>query len=407
MKTTFHFVGVFAVAVILLQPAAYGLKIASIPRLTYSPGKIEYFQFIRGGVGADYHQNPEFYQLSDGEVVMHWYAYDFDECSPNSVLLFSSSRDRGLSWSDPQVFMADYPAGAPSTVKMVRIPQAKETLMFFSKTRHAIEVDEERRVATRGSNYFEAQTRLFLRRSRDGGRTFDHGEELPYRLVAGGKELPGIGFYGAIDDALWLQSGRIVAAFMFMDPVRSDARKKVQHFSLACLFSDDGGRNWHRSNEITLDSPRGAMESQIVETEPDRLLCVFRTKTGYVHQSVSNDGGQSWSEPEPTSLASPESMVRMIKLQSGNLLVVWNNVSSKTQRPRHPLVAALSKDDGRTWSEPRVIAEETGANQLSNHGVIQLDDGRILLGISHYRDVRPMTSDLDLAILDEAALLGR
>ena len=49
-----------------------------------------------------------------------------------------------------------------------------------------------------------------------------------------------------------------------------------------------------------------------------------------------------------------------------------------------------------------MIATETGSNQLSNHGLIQLDDGRILLGISHYRDVRPMTGDLDMAIFDIA-----
>jgi hypothetical protein len=48
-----------------------------------------------------------------------------------------------------------------------------------------------------------------------------------------------------------------------------------------------------------------------------------------------------------------------------------------------------------------MIADETGTNQLSNHALAQLDDGRILLGISHYHDIRPMTSDLDLAIFDE------
>jgi hypothetical protein len=98
-------------------------------------------------------------------------------------------------------------------------------------------------------------------------------------------------------------------------------------------------------------------------------------------------------------------MARMIKLQSGSLLVVWNNVSSTTQEPRYPLVAAVSGDGGRTWGRRKQIATEAGANQLSNHGLIQLDDGRILLGISHYRDVRPMTSDLDLAVFDEAWLL--
>jgi len=91
----------------------------------------------------------------------------------------------------------------------------------------------------------------------------------------------------------------------------------------------------------------------------------------------------------------------MIKLQSGKLLVVWNNVSSTTQEPRHPLAATISTDGGKTWSEPRIIADETGPNQLSNHSLIQIEDGRILLGISHYRAVRPYTSDLDVALFDE------
>jgi sialidase-1 len=173
------------------------------------------------------------------------------------------------------------------------------------------------------------------------------------------------------------------------------------------MLSDDEGRTWRRSREITVDTPRGVMEMQIVETAPDRLFCLFRTKGGYLYQTFSEDGGETWSKSVPSPLPAPESMARMIKLQSGNLLVVWNNVSSTTQQPRHPLSAALSKDSGRTWGAPKVIAEEAGANQLSNHGLIELDDGRILLGISHYRDVRPMTSDLDMAIFDEIWLAAQ
>ena len=150
-----------------------------------------------------------------------------------------------------------------------------------------------------------------------------------------------------------------------------------------------------------MDTPRGVMEPRIVETAPDRLFCLFRTKGGYLYQTVSEDGGETWSASVPSPLPAPESMAQMIRLRSGNLLVVWNNVSSTTQQPRHPLAAVLSKDGGRTWGAAKVIADETGSHQLSNHGLIQLDDGRVLLGISHYRDVRPMTSDLDMAIFDE------
>jgi len=381
------------------------MKIARIAPLTYTPGELEYFSFIRGGIGADYHQEPRFEQFADGEVMLRWAAYDFDECSNNAVKLYSVSKDRGLTWSDPQIYMADYPGGVPYFLTTLRLQDSKDVLMLYTRTRHApIEEDEERRVMIAGSDYFQSQTRLFLRRSTDGGRTYDHGEELPYQLVAGGKELPGVGFYGSADELIQLQSGRLVAAFMFMDPARSNPATGDQHYTGACLLSDDGGHTWRRSSEITVDTLRGVMELQIVETEPDRLFCLFRTKGGYVYQTISEDGGETWSASIPSPLPAPESMTRMIRLRSGNLLAVWNNISSVTQQPRHPLAAAISKDGGRSWEPPKIIADETGENQLSNHGVIQLDDGRILLGISHYRATRPMSSDLDLAIFDEVWL---
>lgn len=382
------------------------MKIATIPPLTYKPGKLTYFQFIRGGVGADYHQGPSFFRFANGTVRVIWGAYDFDECSPNGVALYSDSKDRGITWSNPQVYVADYPGG-PLGGPILGLRGNREAVMYVVQARHAIEVDESRRVATACANYFNTRSHVYVRRSVDGGQTFDHGRELPWQEITGGKSLPGGGMYYGDVSLLQLESGRILAAGNFLDPARSDATKGVwegQHFTGVCMISDDGGKAWRRSAEISVDTPRGVMEMQIVETAPDRLFCLFRTKGGCLYQTASEDGGETWSRSVPSVLPAPESMPRMIKLQSGNLLLVWNNVSSTTQHPRHPLAATLSRDGGRTWAAPKVIADETGTNHLSNHGMIQLDDGRILLGISHYRDVRPMTSDLDLAIFDEAWL---
>ena len=336
--------------------------------------------------------------------MMHWSAYDYDECSPNCVSLFRFPGSRADVVRSAGVY------GRLSGRSAIRSENGASSRN--QRGANVLFEDSSRDSSGRGARRHYRRKQLLRGQNTVIHPTFPrrlaerlaHGQELPYQLVMGDRELPNIGFYGSIDDVLRLRSGRIVVAFMFMDPERSNAQTRVQHYALVCLFSDDGGRTWNRSGEITVDTPRGAMECQIVETDPDRLLCLFRTKAGYVYQSVSDDGGESWSPSEPTSLPSPESMVRMIRLQSGKLLVVWNNVSSTSQQPRHPLVAALSKMAGVTWGEPRIIAEETGTNQLSNHGMVQLDDGRILLGISHYRDVRPMTSDLDLAILDEQAL---
>ncbi|MFH1568433.1 MAG: sialidase family protein, partial [Gemmatimonadota bacterium] len=78
--------------------------------------------------------------------------------------------------------------------------------------------------------------------------------------------------------------------------------------------------------------------------------------------------------------------------------------SSPTQQPRHPLAAALSADGGRTWDAPRVLADEVGANQLSNFNHLQTADGRILVCTSHYRAQLPNSSDLDLLVFDEGWL---
>jgi len=381
------------------------MKIARIAPLVYTPGKLEYSCFIRGGVGADYHQGPTFHQFPNGELLVFWSAYDYDECSNHSVKLFCTSKDRGITWSDPQVYSADFCGGVPDFMTMLPLRGTKNVLMIACRMFHHIQVDETTRMATQHSNYFNDRTLAYIRRSTDDGRTFDLGTPIPSALICGGRFLAGNGIYGSNDSFIQLESGRIIAAFMFLDPARSGSQPWEQHYTNVTLFSDDLGNTWTRGGEIHVDTKRGVMETQIVETSPNRLFCLFRTAGGFLYETTSENGGESWSVSKPSPLPAPESLSRMIKLQSGNLLVVWNNVSSTSQHPRHPLVASISKDGGRTWGPARVIARESGSNQLSNHGVIQLDDGRIVLGISHYHDVRPMTSDLDMALFDEAWLL--
>jgi hypothetical protein len=273
--------------------------ITNIRSMDYKPGELSYYQFIRGGIGSDYHQEPKFYQYADGRVLMYWSAYDYDECSGNAVKLYSVSEDRGLTWSDPQVFMADFLGGVPYFVHMLRLRDSSKTLMLHTRTRHHIEVDRKTHRLVRGSNYFKSSTRIFLKISEDGGETFDHGKEIPWSLISGGKELPYTKFYGSIDNVIQLSSGRIIAAFTFMDPERiGDLSNPVQHFTGACLLSDDEGETWRRSGEIISTTPRGVMEIQMAEIAPNKLIAMFRTKGGYVYRTYSSDGGETWSESE-------------------------------------------------------------------------------------------------------------
>ncbi|MCK5757945.1 MAG: exo-alpha-sialidase, partial [Clostridiales bacterium] len=325
------------------------MKITSITPMNYTKGELNYFQFIRGGVGADCHQGPSFYQFKNGGVQIRWGAYDIQECSGDTASLYCTTYDMGITWSDPQII--NFLGGTPER-EIVQLKNTNKAISFGCVTRHNLVVDEKTKKVTSHSNYFNASTRVYLRRSDDGGDTFGMPEEISYLLISGNKELANVGFYAGVDNAFQLESGRIIVAYTFMDPERIGDSNDVQaqHYTGACILSDDEGKTWRRSQEIVSTTQRGVMELQMVETAPNKIFALFRTKSGYVYQTISDDGGETWSESIPSPLTAPESMTRMIKLKNGNILVTRNSISSKTQYPRHPITASISTDGGVTWS---------------------------------------------------------
>ena len=116
------------------------------------------------------------------------------------------------------------------------------------------------------------------------------------------------------------------------------------------FYSDDDFRTWHLSEDTMTAPGRGAHEPSIVELRDGRLLCLLRTTEGCVHRSFSADQGVHWSAPQPTPLEAPDSPPLLCRIPStGDLLVVWNNIKSHTGRPRTPLTAAISRDEGESW----------------------------------------------------------
>ena len=83
-------------------------------------------------------------------------------------------------------------------------------------------------------------------------------------------------------------------------------------------------------------------------TTADSSAC-FVTQTSAVLQYF-DDGGDHWTEPAPTVLTAPESPALVKRIPTtGDLLVLWNNIASKSNWPRTPLTAAISTDEGQTW----------------------------------------------------------
>lgn len=70
----------------------------------------------------------------------------------------------------------------------------------------------------------------------------------------------------------------------------------------------------------------------------------------------------------------------MIKLQSGRILVVYNECTAHSNRNGTHITMRISDDDGLTWSEKQYIGEETQhGDQWNSIRVNQLKNGKIIL----------------------------
>ena len=172
-----------------------------------------------------------------------------------------------------------------------------------------------------------------------------------------------LGYYVVNNDrVVQLRGGRIVVPAAWHRPV--EGKQFNPRATAVCFLSDDEGRTWRRGR-ATLDPPgrgnSGLQEPAVVELKDGRLMMLCRTDLGCQYRSHSPDGGETWTAAEPTDLRSPLSPASVERIPStGDLLVVWNDhaVVPALEGNRTPLCAAVSRDDGKTWSRPRVIESD-------------------------------------------------
>jgi predicted neuraminidase len=135
-------------------------------------------------------------------------------------------------------------------------------------------------------------------------------------------------------------------------------------------------RIWSPSNKVL--SRLGNLQAAAVELEPGHLLALCRRggdyepgSDGHVVQTESRDGGRTWTPGTETQFPNPNAAVELIKLQSGNLLFIYNH----SMDHRTPLRAVLSTDGGNTW--PRQLDIASGPGSFSYPTAIQTRDRRI------------------------------
>jgi hypothetical protein len=228
--------------------------------------------------------------------------------------------------------------------------------------------------------YGSGQTPLFghsyYRRSIDDGKTW--GDQL---IVT-----PHKGYNIMHNDKLvQLSGGRIVCPLehQFLD--KGDDHGGYVSYT---TYSDDNGYSWLESENMVNMLPVETQEPHVVELKDGRLMMLMRTYSGHVARAYSDNKGQTWSKGEAVpelKLPRNSSALNVKRIPKTGDLLLLRSISGPDKAPfrRTPFVSVISKDDGKTWENERII----GGDPEDDYGYPGLlFAGDLALIVYHMRD---------------------
>jgi hypothetical protein len=268
--------------------------------------------------------------LNDGSLLFA--VTEFDKSASDFAparIVARRSHDGGNTWSQREMLQDNVGQMnvMSATLRRLRVPQ-EVGLFYLVKNSHD-------------------DLKAYLRTSTDEGVTFGKP-----RLIT---DAPG--YHVVNNDRITeLVDGRLLCPVAWTRDVKGDNR-----FESFCYWSDDEAKTWTTGSSRVRLPRRGAMEPEVVELNDGRVLMIVRTQLGEIYASLSHDRGESWGPAKTWGVRSPESPATLRRIPAtGDLLLVWNpKYDAKTDHggKRTPLVAAISPDEGRTWTSPRTLED--------------------------------------------------
>ncbi|HEY7186592.1 MAG TPA: sialidase family protein [Vicinamibacterales bacterium] len=128
--------------------------------------------------------------------------------------------------------------------------------------------------------------------------------------------------------------------------------------------------SWEISAPLNAATDFGAIQPTILVHSSTSVQVLCRSRQGVITQSLSSDGGRTWSRMTATALPNPSAGIDALRLADGRFLLVYN--PSRTER--QTLEIAISKD-GESWHSAVTLERPPGEH--SYPAMIQTRDGRV------------------------------
>ena len=335
--------------------------LAAVPGNT-SPGK-EYqaaSRFYQGIPGIERH--------TSGRLWACWYSGGRGECGDNYVLAVTSG-DEGVTWTNP-VLVIDPPGAIRAFDPCLWSAPDGRLFLFYAQS--------------------------------DSSEGLHDGRWGVWFTVC---EHPDRG------DSSWTEPVRICDGIMMNQPtVLRDgswrlpvAMWKDKQHGAGIVRSMDNGKTFE-----WIGGAGGGLEHMIIERTDGSLWMLIRTQGARggeegLLESVSRDGGVTWSPSQVSAIKSPGSRFHLKRLRSGQLLLINHEGYDPSGHPvleqRSRLTAMLSEDDGRTWPCKLLLDERKG---ISYPDAVEGQDDKIYIIYDHGRHneceiLMAVTSEKDIS----------
>ncbi len=279
---------------------------------------------------SGFNQGPSIVLLPDGRVMAAWFSSPSEGAESQRIVQAFSS-DQGRTWGQAMV-LQDF-AGKADFDPALFVAE-KETFLFFSA--------------------FNPQIDIYFRRSSDSAKTWTE----PVKL-----NQPN---HTTRSNGIQLSTGELLMPLHLRGTKGGGVMK-----------SRDGGETWTRFGAVANPEGQGG-EPTIAETESGAIHMLLRTKDGQLWRSISRDKGETWSATEKTGLTSTSSANHLLFTRDGTLVLTYNPGPDPL---RFPLHMRVSHDEGKTWSEPTLLADrpaKVGGWSVCYPALTELPDGSLV-----------------------------
>ncbi len=288
-----------------------------------------------------------FARTADGRIRFLYSRFDADTGADDAYADIAEivSCDNGETWTEPRIVFraSDIPAKNIMSVTLLRLGNGDLGLFYIVKE-------------------FGVNDYIVMHRSKDDGDTWSEAKRC----------FADEGYFVLNNDrVIRLSTGRLLMP-LGLHPAGGMKHYGIRSDALDIFYiSDDDGETWRPSKSAVAYynpyNPAGLQEPGVIELDNGVIWGYARTSLGRQYEFFSLDGGDTWTQAQPSQFTSPCSPLKIARSPfDGRLLAVWNPappyptreyVGSRTDRT--PLVYALS-DGGMTFGEPEIIEQEPG-----------------------------------------------